>query len=203
MDTHNNFDLEVALPNPVFEGSEKRLEVEFAQTGRAPGAGLRAIAREQLDELMTLAHCCIVSSRSNAHFDAYVLSESSLFVYADKWILKTCGTTRLLQSVPRLLEIAAVIGMQPCRVKFSRATFQFPDQQVGARQPIPLSSPFFYTLHAPGRHLQPVQLYHPHCSISLTHPSMTRSSFWTSSFQRSSGLLARPTSWATPTRAFR
>jgi len=58
-----------------------------------------------------------------------VLSESSLFVYPSKWVLKTCGTTRLLNSVPRLLELAASIGLQPVRCKFSRATFLFPDQQ--------------------------------------------------------------------------
>uniref|UniRef100_A0A7R9VAB0 adenosylmethionine decarboxylase n=1 Tax=Chlamydomonas euryale TaxID=1486919 RepID=A0A7R9VAB0_9CHLO len=124
-------DTAAVLPNPVFEGSEKRLEVDFAPCadGRSPGNGLRAMSRDQLDELMTLAHCCIVSSRSNASFDAYVLSESSLFVYPTKWILKTCGTTRLLNSVPRLLELAGAIGMFPARVKFSRATFLFPEQQ--------------------------------------------------------------------------
>lgn len=120
------------LPNPVFEGSEKRIEIDFAPRGDAcaPACGLRALDRSALDQLMTLAACCIVSSRSNDAFDAYVLSESSLFVYPTKWILKTCGTTRLLNSVPRLLELAATIGMQPVRVKFSRATFLFPDQQV-------------------------------------------------------------------------
>lgn len=118
------------LPNPVFEGSEKRLEVDFVLGGAAPAHGLRALCREQLDELMTLAHCCIVSSRSNQSFDAYVLSESSLFVYPTKWVLKTCGTTRLLDSVPRLLEMASAIGVQPVRAKFSRATFLFPEQQV-------------------------------------------------------------------------
>ncbi|KAG1676546.1 hypothetical protein FOA52_000089 [Chlamydomonas sp. UWO 241] len=119
------------LPNPVFEGSEKRLEVDFhlPTDGSAPDNGLRALARAHLDELMTLAHCCIVSSRSNAAFDAYVLSESSLFVYPAKWILKTCGTTRLLQSVPRLLELASTLGMAPSRVKFSRATYLFAEQQ--------------------------------------------------------------------------
>ena len=122
------------LPNPVFEGSEKRLEVDFtiAADATAGKQGLRALSRAQLDELMTFAHCCIVSSRRNDHFDAYVLSESSLFVYPTKWILKTCGTTRLLNSVPRLLEFAAALGLKPSRCKFSRATFLFPEQQVSS-----------------------------------------------------------------------
>lgn len=117
----------VVLPNPPFEGSEKRIELDF--DGNADARGLRALARCQLDELMTLAHCTIVSTRSNDQFDAYVLSESSLFVYPTKWVLKTCGTTRLLSSVPRLLEMAAGLGMAASRCKFSRATFLFPDQQ--------------------------------------------------------------------------
>lgn len=117
------------FPNPVFEGSEKRVEIDFL-LGTATSNGLRALTREQLDELMTLAHCCIVSNRSNDLFDAYVLSESSLFVYPTKWVLKTCGTTRLLQSVPRLLELAAQLGLQPLRCKYTRASFLFPEQQV-------------------------------------------------------------------------
>ncbi|GAX81517.1 hypothetical protein CEUSTIGMA_g8945.t1 [Chlamydomonas eustigma] len=117
------------LPNPVFEGSEKRIEVDFAFSPHASSKGLRAFSKEQLDELMTLAHCEIVSSRSNAHFDAYVLSESSLFVYPTKYVLKTCGTTRLLNSVPRLLELANFIGMMPARCKYSRASFLFPEHQ--------------------------------------------------------------------------
>jgi S-adenosylmethionine decarboxylase proenzyme len=123
---------DVILPNPVFEGSEKRVEIDFALSAGAPSTGLRALSRDQLDELMTLAACTIVSSRSNAYLDAYVLSESSLFVYPTKWVLKTCGTTKLLNAVPRLLELATELGMQPRRCKYSRASFLFPDQQVCA-----------------------------------------------------------------------
>lgn len=123
--------MEATFPNPVFEGSEKRIEICFSSASTAPANGLRSLPREQLDELMTLAACCIVSNRSNEHLDAYVLSESSLFVYPAKWVLKTCGTTRLLNAVPRLLELAASIGMTPRRCKFSRASFLFPEEQVG------------------------------------------------------------------------
>lgn len=118
------------FPTPVFEGSEKRIEVDF-RLGSAP-AGLRALPRAALDALMEHAACCIVSARHNAHFDAYVLSESSFFVYPDKAVLKTCGTTKLLAAVAPLLELAAGLGMEPRRAKFSRASFLFPEQQVGA-----------------------------------------------------------------------
>ena len=78
------------------------------------------------------ATCCIVSRTSNAHFDAYVLSESSLFVYADRLVLKTCGTTRLLDAVPALLDLAAGLAVEARRCKYSRASFLFPEHQVRA-----------------------------------------------------------------------
>lgn len=74
------------FPAPVFEGSEKRIEIDFAH---APGAvaaldGLRSVTRDGLDAVLDLAACCIVSARHGADFDSYVLSESSLFVYPRK-----------------------------------------------------------------------------------------------------------------------
>lgn len=120
------------FPTPVFEGSEKRIEIDFAHAAgatTAPG-GLRSIARQQLDAILDLAACCIVSARHGKDFDAYVLSESSLFVYARKAILKTCGTTKLLAAVPALVDAAAGAGLEPCRAKYSRASYLFPEQQV-------------------------------------------------------------------------
>ena len=78
---------------------------------------------------MTAAECLIVSKRESPAFDAYVLSESSLFVYPNKVVLKTCGTTKLLSAVPKLLAEAAAIGMAPRRCKYTRSTFLFPDEQ--------------------------------------------------------------------------
>lgn len=76
------------------------------------------------------AACCIVSESHVEDFDAYVLSESSLFIYSDKLVLKTCGTTLLLSAVPTILEQAAGVGLRPRRCKYSRASFLFPEQQV-------------------------------------------------------------------------
>ena len=122
--------MDAPLPCPVFEGSEKRIEIDFnLDTSDVAQQGLRKLTREQLDSFLDLAACTIVSERSNAHFDAYVLSESSLFVYPRKCVLKTCGTTKLLAAVPRILELAAKQGQEPLRVKYSRASYLFPDQQ--------------------------------------------------------------------------
>ena len=59
--------------------------------------GLRDVTREEWTELCVAAACEILDVRSNEFFDAYLLSESSLFVYPVKLILKTCGTTTLLR----------------------------------------------------------------------------------------------------------
>jgi len=117
------------LPCPIFEGSEKRIEVDFSLGAASPADGLRSLTRAQLDDLMTQAACCIVSTRRNQHFDAYVLSESSLFVYPTKLVLKTCGTTQLLNAVPLLLQLATDLDCTACRCKYSRASFLFPDLQ--------------------------------------------------------------------------
>lgn len=112
-----------------FEGAEKRLEITFSLSSRHP-CGLRILSRLQLDELMSLACCSIISSASTDRFDGYVLSESSLFVLEDKWILKTCGRTQLLRSVQRLLEFAKAKDMKPIKIKYSRTSFLFPEDQV-------------------------------------------------------------------------
>lgn len=42
-----------AFPNPVFEGSEKRLEIDFYGSSSIGGRGLRALSRQQLDFMLS------------------------------------------------------------------------------------------------------------------------------------------------------
>ncbi|KAJ6834106.1 S-adenosylmethionine decarboxylase proenzyme-like [Iris pallida] len=115
-----------------FEGFEKRLEITFSE---APlfvdpyGRGLRALSRAQIDSIVDLARCTIVSQLSNKEFDSYVLSESSLFIYPYKIVMKTCGTTKLLLSIPRILELASELSLSVLSAKYSRGTFIFPGVQ--------------------------------------------------------------------------
>ncbi|KAK6129117.1 hypothetical protein DH2020_037133 [Rehmannia glutinosa] len=97
-----------------FEGYEKRLEISFSEPGvfaDPGGCGLRSLSKSQLDEILDPAQCTIVSSLKNDEVDSYVLSESSLFVYPYKIILKTCGTTKLLLSIPPILKMADTLGL--------------------------------------------------------------------------------------------
>ncbi|EQC28022.1 adenosylmethionine decarboxylase [Saprolegnia diclina VS20] len=117
-------------PN-TFEGPEKNLEVDLvpACDGADP-RGLRALSRAQIDALLDAAKCTILSHVSNAHLDAYVLSESSLFVYPRKMLIKTCGTTTLLKALPLLTEYVRDLGFAVEKVRYSRKNFLLPDDQL-------------------------------------------------------------------------
>ena len=97
--------------------------------------------------MLDLVNCKVLSIIESDDVDAYLLSESSMFVFPHKLILKTCGTTTLLCGLPRILEIATLFGgfsrntappsnaiavaAAPYRVFYSRKNFLFPDRQKG------------------------------------------------------------------------
>ena len=97
--------------------------------------------------MLDLVNCQVLSIVESEHVDAYLLSESSMFVFPHKLILKTCGTTTLLCGLPKILEIAGTIAgfphtvgdphngvataATPYRVFYSRKNFLFPDRQRG------------------------------------------------------------------------
>ncbi|CAM9447761.1 unnamed protein product [Chrysoparadoxa australica] len=113
-----------------FEGPEKTLEVCF-KPGVGHPDGCRALDKAMLDQICKRAKCTILSCISNQHLDAYVLSESSLFVYRHKMLIKTCGTTTLLRCIPIMLHHAcAGLGMELEWVGYSRKNFTFPGDQL-------------------------------------------------------------------------
>ncbi|XP_024358075.1 S-adenosylmethionine decarboxylase proenzyme [Physcomitrium patens] len=127
-----------SVASPGFEGFEKRLDIEFHIPpifSDPAGQGLRAIPRTELDQMLRAAECTIVSHMSNAELDSYVLSESSLFVYPHRLVIKTCGTTQLLRAIPILLQVTSRLNLRVSRVKYTRGTFMFP-----AVQPYPHGS---------------------------------------------------------------
>jgi S-adenosylmethionine decarboxylase len=123
-----------------FEGPEKTLEVCFrrkdgqgmddmSSSYAHEKAGLRLLQRHELDQICKRAHCTILSSISNQYLDAYVLSESSLFVYNYMIIIKTCGTTTLLRCLALVIELGRRLGLELDWVGYSRKNFNFPDDQ--------------------------------------------------------------------------
>lgn len=112
-----------------FEGPEKNLEVCFTP-GVGPVGGCRNLSREQLDALCAEAKCTILSQITNQYIDAYVLSESSLFVYEYKMVLKTCGTTTLLKCLALLLNVTKELGMELEWVGYSRKNYTYPGDQM-------------------------------------------------------------------------
>lgn len=124
-----------------FSASAKSLPVTTAPEG------LKVVPAETWRDMLDLVNCKVLSVVESEHVDAYLLSESSMFVFPHKIILKTCGTTTLLSGLPRMLEIAALVAgfphavadlvkgtataAMPYRVFYSRKNFLFPDRQRG------------------------------------------------------------------------
>ncbi|KAJ3328852.1 spermidine resistance protein [Blyttiomyces sp. JEL0837] len=94
--------------------------------------GLRVVPRPVWEEMLAIVKCQVLSVINNEHCDAYLLSESSMFVYPNRLILKTCGTTTLLNAVSRIFEIAR----DHCNMDdldaifYSRKAFLFPEKQL-------------------------------------------------------------------------
>ncbi|KAH6768560.1 Adenosylmethionine decarboxylase family protein [Perilla frutescens var. frutescens] len=112
-----------------FEGYEKRLELQFYGDDPSGGKGLRRIDFFSLEKVLHAVQCTVVSAVGNKFFDSYVLSESSLFVYPTKIIIKTCGTTQLLKSVRPFVHFGMMTGLTLCGCRYTRGSFIFPHAQ--------------------------------------------------------------------------
>lgn len=83
-----------------FEGSEKKIEVVF----KNHVGSLRKHTETFWQGIVAASQAKILSKISNDQVDAYLLSESSLFVYDHYLIMITCGTTRLISAVEELMK---------------------------------------------------------------------------------------------------
>jgi len=108
----------------TFEGPEKKLDIVLF----SPGADLRAWPDSRWSRVVKTSRSHIVSKISSDYLDAYILSESSLFVWADRVLMMTCGQTTLTKALPEILHI---VGKQNvARVFYERKNFLFPLQQL-------------------------------------------------------------------------
>ena len=83
-----------------FEGSEKKAEV-IVDLGEK---SLRSIDESFWSQLVSKCEATILSKISNESCDAYLLSESSLFVFDDRFTILTCGQTVLINSILFFIE---------------------------------------------------------------------------------------------------
>lgn len=83
-----------------FEGSEKKIEIIFNKN--LPS--LREKPESYWQELVACSQAQILSKVENKSMTAYLLSESSLFVYNHYLVMITCGTTRLVSAVDFLMD---------------------------------------------------------------------------------------------------
>mmetsp|Transcript_10470 Transcript_10470/g.22270 ORF Transcript_10470/g.22270 Transcript_10470/m.22270 type:complete len:447 (+) Transcript_10470:193-1533(+) len=166
-----------------FEGPEKTLEVVFRKKGDTQGPptispgdaagggtrkiGLRSLGRDELNLICARARVTILSSISNTYLDAYVLSESSLFVYPYMLVLKTCGTTTLLRCISVLINLGHELGLEIDWVGYSRKNFNFPGDQSWPHQSFHQELEYLYShrnlcdrLHGSGYTLGPVTSDH-------------------------------------------
>jgi S-adenosylmethionine decarboxylase len=122
---------QISTPLDGFEGPEKKLEIEFLPMQNAShNTSLRNVSKETWQTILDYVNCKILSATRNQHFDSFVLSESSLFVYDYKFMLKTCGTTTLLKVIRPLLALATELQLEVSFVFYSRSKFIFPDKQL-------------------------------------------------------------------------
>lgn len=111
-----------------FEGPEKRILAHFSGHKKA---SLRSIDSCTWADLLSRVGCEILSEMRNKYCTSFVLSESSLFVFDDRLMIKTCGRTRLLNFLEPLQEVIDErnLSLQQERVIYSRKNYYFPEAQ--------------------------------------------------------------------------
>lgn len=137
----------------AFEGPEKLLEIWFWPSPRVIPLtfykeGLRTIPLEKWQQVLDLVNCKVLSMKSSSSVDAYLLSESSLFVFPHKMILKTCGTTTTLACLQEVFDVArsfvctgmcdtmdaslvpVIDSKSVYKIFYSRRCFMFPQKQI-------------------------------------------------------------------------
>ncbi|CCH59113.1 hypothetical protein TBLA_0B02710 [Henningerozyma blattae CBS 6284] len=138
----------------AFEGPEKLLEIWFypetkpVDSPAGENKTLRDIAYEDWVSILKLVNCEILSFKKTSQLDAYLLSESSFFVYDYKVVLKTCGTTTTLFCLQGLFNLLfrklehwkddlynpTNNKYTPYKVFYSRRCFIFPSKQKSIHQ---------------------------------------------------------------------
>lgn len=106
-----------------FEGPEKKLEIIL----NSSQPGLRSYRDGRWRWVVEASRAAILSQVSTDAVDAYLLSESSLFVWEDRILMITCGKTVLVEALPKILEIVGADNV--AFVFYEQKNFMFPHEQ--------------------------------------------------------------------------
>lgn len=106
-----------------FEGPEKKLEIILT----APNPAMRDNQDHKWDRVVRASGAEILSHIATENIDAYLLSESSLFVWEDRILMLTCGRTTLINAVPEILQI--VHRDQISHLFYERKNLVYPQHQ--------------------------------------------------------------------------
>ncbi|PKI17321.1 adenosylmethionine decarboxylase [Colwellia sp. 12G3] len=108
-----------------FEGSEKKVEILVHHEQLSL---LNDLSDDFWSELVNRCHAQILSSIRNEHCKAFLLSESSLFVWDDCFLILTCGETNLVNSVEYFIQ---QLGVD----KIKHLTYQRKNEYFSHAQP--------------------------------------------------------------------
>ena len=103
----------------MFEGAEKKCDLLIDGTQ----LDLRALPTRFWHQVVGKCEATILSVQHSSHCDAYLLSESSLFVWSERLLLITCGQTTLVDSILFLLQHLPKESVD--RLLFQRKNEQF------------------------------------------------------------------------------
>jgi S-adenosylmethionine decarboxylase len=106
-----------------FEGPEKKLELVVTP----PTPALRGLGRDRWEAIVQAARATVLSTISSDSFDAYLLSESSLFVFDDHVTMITCGRTQLVDAALALVDEVGRDNV--ALLVYERKNEHFPERQ--------------------------------------------------------------------------
>jgi S-adenosylmethionine decarboxylase len=107
----------------IFEGPEKKLEI----VTNAPFPSLRTLGAEFWQQIVGRARANIISTACTDACDAYLLSESSLFVCDRRVVMITCGRTTLIESALALVD--SIPADHIASLIYERKNENFPELQ--------------------------------------------------------------------------
>ena len=107
-----------------FEGPEKKLEIILVQ----PDPQLRSNQNGRWDRVVQAGRAQIISIISTRTLDAYLLSESSLFIWSDRILMITCGQTTMMTALDEIMTFLSF--SQVAFAFYERKNFLYPHAQL-------------------------------------------------------------------------